>query len=80
MPEATPAFDLTPGEAADCQIYDTLIDLPESHRLRSLPTRPTIPMQVEVLAVSDCGRAVRFWRDDRLDAALFEIVSDFHRG
>ncbi len=33
--------------------------------------------------VSDCGRAgrgacctVRFWRDDRLDAALFEIVSD----
>jgi transposase len=23
------AFDLTPGEAADCKIYDTLIDLPE---------------------------------------------------
>ena len=35
-----------------------------------------IAMAVEVLAVSDCGRAVQFWRDDRLDAALFEIVSD----
>jgi IS5 family transposase len=23
------AFDLTPGEAADCKSYDTLIDLPE---------------------------------------------------
>jgi len=23
------AFDLTPGEAADCKTYDTLIDLPE---------------------------------------------------
>jgi hypothetical protein len=31
MPRGRPicAFDLTPGEAADCKTYDTLIDLPE---------------------------------------------------
>jgi hypothetical protein len=35
-----------------------------------------VALAVEALAIADCGRAVRFRRDDCLDAAALEIAAD----